>query len=115
MAVYASPYIFIKVRMSELRKQIGTYFVLNNYDPETHTRSYATTAFYTPVKDRPNFTVLVTAPVNKIISETGDKGDLTASGVEFEFEGKTYNAYAHKEVILCAGLVLRDSSSWTNH
>lgn len=60
-------------------------------------------AFYAPAKDRPNFSVLVTAPVNKVLSKTDTNGQLTATGVEFEYEGKPYVVHAKKEVILSAG------------
>ncbi|CDO76652.1 GMC oxidoreductase [Trametes cinnabarina] len=83
----------------------GTYFAPCTYDLKTHTRSYAATAFYLPNKDRPNFTVLVSAQVNRVIPSSDDDGesDFTAELVEFEYEGQVYTVHAKKEVILCAG------------
>ncbi|KAI0797157.1 alcohol oxidase [Abortiporus biennis] len=82
----------------------GAHFTPNTYDPQTHTRSYATTAFYLPNKDRPNFSVLTSAHGNRIITERNDKGELVATGVEFTYaDKKTYTVKASKEVILSSG------------
>ncbi|CCM05250.1 uncharacterized protein FIBRA_07460 [Fibroporia radiculosa] len=81
----------------------GTFFAPSIYDPATHTRSYATTAFYLPNKDRKNFVVLVDAFVNRVVTEDAEGGAITAKGVEFEHEGATYTVNARKEVILCTG------------
>ncbi|CDO76653.1 GMC oxidoreductase [Trametes cinnabarina] len=90
---------------SEANERRGTYFAPCTYDLKTHTRSYAATAFYLPNKDRPNFTVLVSAQVNRVIPSSDDDGesDFTAELVEFEYEGQVYTVHAKKEIILCAG------------
>lgn len=62
-------------------------------------------AFYAPVKDRTNLTVLVAAHVNKIISATGISGNLVATGVEFSYGDFPHVVNATKEVILCSGSV----------
>ncbi|KAI0072987.1 alcohol oxidase [Panus rudis PR-1116 ss-1] len=80
----------------------GTFFTLNTYDPQTHTRTYATTAFYLPNRDRHNLSVLVAAPVNKVLTDKSN-GKITATGVEFQHAGKVYTVNANKEVILSAG------------
>ncbi|EMD40394.1 hypothetical protein CERSUDRAFT_91114 [Gelatoporia subvermispora B] len=81
----------------------GAMFGPNNYDPSTNTRSYATTAYFIPNKNRPNLTVLVEATVKRIITHLVDNGQYTATGVEFLHSGKTYIASANKEVIVSAG------------
>ncbi|KAI0921212.1 hypothetical protein AcW2_006258 [Taiwanofungus camphoratus] len=81
----------------------GVYFAPNTYDPIKHTRTYATTAFYLPNKDRPNLTVLVSALVNRVLTETTGNGKLSAVGVEFEYDSKTYTVNARKEVVLSTG------------
>ncbi|KAJ3556844.1 hypothetical protein NM688_g1797 [Phlebia brevispora] len=81
----------------------GHQFTLNTVDPKTHTRTYATTAFYLPNKDRPNFSVLVSAYARRVITaETGSRA-LSATDVEFEHEGRVLFVHAREEVILCAG------------
>jgi len=72
-------------------------------DPVTNKRSYATTAFYLPNKDRKNLTVLVTATVHRILSSTDSNGELTATGVEFEFGGQIRQVFARTDVVISAG------------
>ncbi|TBU47229.1 alcohol oxidase [Dichomitus squalens] len=81
----------------------GTYFAPCTYDPKTHTRSYATTAFYLPNKDRPNFTVLVAAHVRRVLPASEDDSEFTAESVEFDHGGETYTVRANKEIILSTG------------
>ncbi|EKM51206.1 uncharacterized protein PHACADRAFT_200028 [Phanerochaete carnosa HHB-10118-sp] len=81
----------------------GWFWCLNTYDTETHTRSYSTTAFYLPNKDRANLLVLTSAHVHRVLIERDATGDLTAAGVEFGHGGDTHSVRASKEVILSAG------------
>lgn len=60
-------------------------------------------AFYLPNKDRPNLTVMVTAHVNKVLTEKMPNGDVRATGVAFEHDGNVQIAYAAREVVLSAG------------
>ncbi|KAH9899627.1 hypothetical protein C8Q73DRAFT_680554 [Cubamyces lactineus] len=82
---------------------VGTYFAPCNYDVRTNTRSYATTAYYLPIKDRPNLTVLVAARVNRILPSSESGSVFTAERVEFEYDGKVYIVRAKREIILSAG------------
>ncbi|KAI0375888.1 GMC oxidoreductase [Pilatotrama ljubarskyi] len=81
----------------------GVYFAPLTYDPNNHTRTYAATAFYLPNKDRPNFNVLVSAHVNRVLSASDDETGFVAEAVEFEYKGQVYTAHAKKEVILSTG------------
>ncbi|KAF9821193.1 hypothetical protein IEO21_00801 [Rhodonia placenta] len=81
----------------------GVFLAPNTYDPASHTRSYATTAFYTPNKGRENLAVLVDAAVDYVRTERTKSGKLSAVGVEFEHGGKKCTVNARKEVILSAG------------
>jgi hypothetical protein len=96
-----------------------------NLDPQTWTRSYSATAYYLPYKDRKNLTVskaivpiveidspmilvqvLTGALVSRILFADAHTNDnLTASGVEFIYDEKTYVTHSNKEVILSAGYV----------
>ncbi|TFY63799.1 hypothetical protein EVJ58_g3033 [Rhodofomes roseus] len=68
------------------------------------TRSYAATAHYLPHKDNPKLKVLTEAIGAKVLFDDAKDGeDLVATGVEFIHGGKTYKAYANKEVVLAAG------------
>ena len=73
------------------------------YNNKTHTRDYATTAFYLPNKDRKNLTVLTKAHVHRVVTEPGQGGLLTAVGVEFKHEGTPRTVRAKREVIVSAG------------
>ncbi|KAI0776222.1 alcohol oxidase [Trametes elegans] len=81
----------------------GVYHAPCTYDPVSHTRSYATTAYYLPNKDRPNLKVLVSAYVNRIVPASNKDSEFTAEAVEFVHQGQVYNVHANKEVILSAG------------
>ncbi|KAJ3556843.1 hypothetical protein NM688_g1798 [Phlebia brevispora] len=81
----------------------GFQFSLNTIDPTTHTRVYAANAFYVPNKDRPNFSVLISAYARRVLTAETGSGALSAVGVEFEYEGQVHCVNAREEVILCAG------------
>ncbi|KAH9928307.1 GMC oxidoreductase [Fomitopsis serialis] len=70
------------------------------------TRSYAATAYYLPHKDNAKLKVLTEATGAKILFDDAKDGeDLVATGVEFIHGGKTYKAYANKEVVLAGGTI----------
>ncbi|KAG7444390.1 alcohol oxidase [Guyanagaster necrorhizus] len=79
----------------------GTFFAANTLDPSSHSRSYSTN-FYLRNSDRPNLSILLSAYATKVVFSDAE-GDLTATGVEFVHEDKSYVVRADKEVILCAG------------
>lgn len=81
----------------------GWFWVPNTYDTETQTRSYSTTAFYLPNKDRKNLFVLADAHVHRVLTEAGSNGNFNAVGVEFGHGGSTHRAHAAREVIVSAG------------
>ncbi|KAI0079016.1 alcohol oxidase [Panus rudis PR-1116 ss-1] len=81
----------------------GVFWALNTYDPNTNTRAYPGSAFLDPIMHRPNFSVLVEARVNRILSKTGEDGTVTATGVEFDHGGETRVANVMKEVVVSAG------------
>lgn len=62
-------------------------------------------AFYLPNKDRPNFSVFVSAHAYRVLTSRIEDGLLFAHGVEFVHEGRLHRVNARKEVILCAGYV----------
>lgn len=101
---------FINAGLSPAKRPLdgdpaGVAFCPNTYDPRLHKRSYATTAYYLPHKDRPNYRVAVGAHVNRVLSEKGPTGVWVATGVQFTdvATGKSGTVFARKEVLLCAG------------
>ncbi|THV01184.1 alcohol oxidase [Dendrothele bispora CBS 962.96] len=88
----------------------GAYINIGTYDPVDHSRVDATKAYLRPNLLRPNLVVLASALVHNIIfesAETSGDGDLVATGVQFScINNKTcQTAYAHKEVVICAGAI----------
>jgi choline dehydrogenase-like flavoprotein len=89
---------------SENGTAFGPFPIPATINPATKQRSYAATAYFEPVKDRENLTVLTETTVTKILFE-GAAPNLVASGVEFvRKDGPgTEAAKPKKEVILAAG------------
>ncbi|KAG7097831.1 hypothetical protein E1B28_005149 [Marasmius oreades] len=85
----------------------GYYLMLNSVNPKTHLRTYAASAYFTPVSDRSNLVVLSTAYAHRIVTNGEGDGNIVASGVEFSYgEDKSVCvAHAKKEVILSAGAI----------
>lgn len=76
-------------------------------DPETFSRSYATTGYYLPNESRPNLSLLLESTVIKVLLADG-ASSLKATGVEFTVKGSTekvYVAKSGKEVIISAGAI----------
>lgn len=71
-------------------------------DPKTKERSYSASAYYAPVSDRSNLTVITEAYVEKINTEKSAHG-ISARGVQYTRQGEVYTVHAQKEVILAAG------------
>ncbi|KIJ24846.1 GMC oxidoreductase, partial [Sphaerobolus stellatus SS14] len=91
-------------------KPCGVFHTTLTMDTETHARSYAANAYYTPNRTRPNLMVLTQAHVAKVIfADNTASEDLVATGVEFLFGNNTSSrhvVHAKREVILCTGTVV---------
>ncbi|KAF8171014.1 GMC oxidoreductase [Mycena galopus ATCC 62051] len=83
----------------------GTWMASANLDPKSWTRSYAATAYYMPNKERKNLVVLTEATVARVLFLNAPAKELTVTGVEFIYGGKTVKVHAKKEVILSAGAI----------
>lgn len=83
----------------------GCYEASANLDRKTQwMRSYAATAYYLPLKNKPNYTVLTEATVARVLFSEGKPGeDLVATGVEFIHGGKLHKVHAKQEVVITAG------------
>ncbi|ESK92577.1 gmc oxidoreductase [Moniliophthora roreri MCA 2997] len=83
----------------------GLYVALNTVDPETHTRTYAASAYFEPIATRSNLLVLTTAYVHRIMTENDGSGEIRATGVEFSYGGEpaVHVARTNREVIVSAG------------
>ncbi|ORY08612.1 choline dehydrogenase-like protein [Clohesyomyces aquaticus] len=80
----------------------GVIWVPNTLDPVNETRSYARTAYYDPIRTRPNYVLLYNTNVQKLVFSTS--GPLAAKGVLVKGkDGTTKTIFAAKEIILSAG------------
>ncbi|KAK7755461.1 hypothetical protein SLS62_002390 [Diatrype stigma] len=84
-----------------LNASVGSFSALSSINPETKERSYATSAYYNPIKGRENLGVLENAVVEKILFEDGHPP--RATGVQYSYKGDRKIASASKEVIIAAG------------
>ena len=69
--------------------------------------------YYEPNASRTNLTVLTSAHVAKTILKREAGGTVTATAVEFFHDGKMYQAFVAKEVVLSAGCVAKKRSYTT--
>jgi choline dehydrogenase-like flavoprotein len=87
-----------------LESSVGAFSSLASIDPVTKQRSYATTAYYHPIKDRANLQVLTGARVMKIgFEKASPLAPIRATVVQYEQGGELRTAAVAKEVILAAG------------
>ncbi|KAI2471113.1 putative GMC oxidoreductase [Annulohypoxylon bovei var. microspora] len=85
-----------------LGASVGGFSTLASIHPETKERSYAASAYYSPIKHRTNLYVHTNAVVEKILIDGGGQ-QPRAYGVLYKEHNKTKTAIAAKEVILAAG------------
>ncbi|KAK1584980.1 GMC oxidoreductase [Colletotrichum navitas] len=85
-------------------KAFGAFQNPCSIDPETKTRSFSATAYYTPeVANRPNLVVLTETLVKKVNFSNSD-GDVSATGVQIVTrDGQEKTVSARVEVVLSAG------------
>lgn len=81
----------------------GPYNGASTIDLNTKTRVNSSVAYYKPVKDRKNLTVITAATVEKILLEQDGADGYGATGVQYAQGDEIVTAVAVKEVILCAG------------
>ena len=77
---------------------VGGYCSPATIDPVKKQRSYATTAYFAPARDRPNLKVATSTLVSKIVIDSTDR----ATSVEVLINDTIYTVNASKEIILAA-------------
>jgi choline dehydrogenase-like flavoprotein len=83
---------------------VGAFSCLASIDPAKKERSYATTAYYHPIKDRDNLQVLTGARVTKIDFDKASPSVLIrATSVQYVKDGEFKTVAAAKEVVIAAG------------
>ncbi|KAL9014419.1 MAG: hypothetical protein Q9173_000940 [Seirophora scorigena] len=84
----------------------GGFSYLSTVDPRTWERSHAGSAYYTPIKARPNLCLLTETQVQKIILEKQSPTGVIAKGVSLlDHGGRSQIKVAKREVIVCAGAI----------
>lgn len=81
---------------------LGSFSCLVSVDSTKGERSYATSAYYNPIKPRQNLHILTGATVKRILF-TESNGKHRAIGVEYLLDGKDVVATVRLEVIVAAG------------
>ena len=84
-------------------KSMGGYSNAATVDNKSKTRSYAASAYYAPISQRTNLSLITGAQVEKIGFAQGD-GKMVAKAVHFNREGESLKVTVRKEVILAAGV-----------
>ncbi|KAJ6010911.1 hypothetical protein N7451_002323 [Penicillium sp. IBT 35674x] len=76
-------------------------------NPSNWTRSYSRTGYLDPLPDRGNYDVLANAYVTRIVFDTSNSDNLTATAVEYTTDNGTTTSTVNitKEVILTAGSI----------
>ncbi len=68
-----------------------------------HTIAESDQGYLVPALSRPNLAVLTGAYVRRLLTKI--KGEVVATGVEFEHDGKIHTVNVSREALLCAGYV----------
>ncbi|KIY44082.1 GMC oxidoreductase [Fistulina hepatica ATCC 64428] len=86
---------------------MGGFVATSSINPANWTRSYARSAYIDPLPPRSNLAILPNATVTRIVFDTSDSSNLTATGVEFasSSSASTTTVNVTREVILCGGAI----------
>ncbi|OSD01865.1 GMC oxidoreductase [Trametes coccinea BRFM310] len=85
----------------------GAFVASSSINPSNWTRSYSRSAYIDPLPPRSNLAVLPNATVTRIIFDSSNKNNLTATGVEWAASANAdrQTVKVNKEVILAGGAV----------
>ena len=85
----------------------GAFITTSSINPTNWTRSEARNAYIDPLPPRGNLHILTNATVTRILFDTSDATNLTATGVEYAFakDGPRSSVQVRKEVILSGGAI----------
>ena len=83
----------------------GAYIATNSINPTNWTRSYSRAGYIDPLPPRDNLAVLPNATVTRILFDTSNTNNLTATGVEWasSADAPRQTINVRKEVILSSG------------
>ena len=85
----------------------GAFITTSSINPTNWTRSEARNAYIDPLPPRANLHILTNATVTRILLDTSNASNLTATGVEYAFvkSGPRSSVRVRKEVILSGGAI----------
>lgn len=85
----------------------GAFITTSSINPTNWTRSEARNAYIDPLPPRGNLHILTNATVTRILFDSSDAANLTATGVEYAFVkgGPRSSVQVRKEVILSGGAI----------
>jgi choline dehydrogenase-like flavoprotein len=85
----------------------GAFITTSSINPTNWTRSEARNAYINPLPPRTNLHILTNATVTRILLDTSNASNLTATGVEYAFVkgGPRSSVRVRKEVILSGGAI----------
>ncbi|KAL1937337.1 hypothetical protein VTO73DRAFT_13850 [Trametes versicolor] len=85
----------------------GGFIATSSINPSNWTRSYSRSAYIDPLPPRSNLAVLPNATVTRIIFDTSNKSNITATGVEWATSATAarQTIKVNKEVILAGGAI----------
>ena len=85
----------------------GAFITTSAINPANWTRSEARNSYIDPLPPRNNLHILVNATVTRILFDTSNPNNLTATGVEYAFVkgGPRSSVQVRKEVILSGGAI----------
>ncbi|KAI0743155.1 GMC oxidoreductase [Daedaleopsis nitida] len=83
----------------------GAFIATNTINPANWTRSYARSAYIDPLPPRDNLAVLPNATVTRLLFDTSNANNLTATGIEWASgaDAPRQTVKVRKEVILSSG------------
>ena len=83
----------------------GAFVATSSINPSNWTRSYARSAYIDPLPPRENLAVLPNATVTRLLFDTSNRDNLTATGVEYasSADAPRQTVRVRKEVILSGG------------
>ncbi|GAW11900.1 hypothetical protein ANO14919_012530 [Xylariales sp. No.14919] len=81
---------------------VGAFNNLSSVDSATKERSYSASAYYLPIKNRDNLTIVTSALVEGLVFSAGTPARV--EGVRYHHDSEAKSATANKEVIISAGV-----------
>ena len=90
----------------------GAFIATSSINPSNWTRSYSRSAYIDPLPPRPNLAVLPNATVTRLIFDTSNKNNLTATGVEWAASANADRQTGKVNKVEVGRIVFEEVGSW---